>query len=404
MPQPEYLRQAYPASHGQQPALGQSAPQQPALNQSALNESDLHQSDPPQPAVPQHAAPRRFPPERQRPQGSKRAGPIIAVVSGVALVVLLIIAGVVAAAALSASLAPERAVAAYLHALENGDATKALSISGVHPASADLLLTDAAYRAATDRISRFAIGTTAINGDTAAVTVQLAQGARRYTQTFTLDKAGANLLFFPIWRLEPVRLGAVLVRVNGPSDAAVIVAGITAPRQAAVELAAFPGTYRVTAASTSQWYTLNDASAAVIGFGTAGSKPVTVDATLTEHGVGAATDAVDNYLDGCAASTAFLPPNCPFGATGQDPAYTYTNVKWTIDPRPVFKIGAWRDGGWSVTTTTPGAATFTSDISNAKGHGTSRTDPIPVRVSGSITKIDDSGATFMTGVVNPATA
>lgn len=380
-----------------------------------------------QPGVEQQVAPQQWPPqagvqdmsleeyERQtypepyaqpqpQPSKRKRTGLIVGLVSGGALLFLMIVAGIIGAVALSTSHSPEHPVAAYLRALGSGNASEALRLSGVHATSADLLLTDAAYRASTDHISAFTIGTTTTDGDTATVTARLTQGAQHYEQTFTLQKTGTDLLFFPTWQLQPVQLGAVLLRVNGPSDAALTVAGIAAPAGATVQLVALPGTYPIAATTASKWYTLNDASATVIGFGTAGSRPVTVTATLTQQGLAAATDAVNNYLDGCAAAATFMPPNCPFGATGQDPAYTYSNEKWTIDPRPTIEIGAWRSGGWSVTTTTPGAATFTADVSNATGHGTSSTDPIPVRVAGSITKIDDSGATFSTTVVEPATA
>ncbi|MEO8906924.1 MAG: hypothetical protein ABI310_02495 [Microbacteriaceae bacterium] len=418
--------QSVPATeHNQQP-VEQPPVAQPPLQWVPPQPQDMPQSEYPQPAYappyvqqqPQPAAPEpgqppyvQQQPRRQPPQPSAEAAPrrksrtglIVWLVSG-GVFLLLLIAAIVGAVALTASHAPDRAVAAYLQALESGHAADALSLSGVHATSADLLLTDAAYRAATDRISHSTIGTTAVNGDTAAVTAELTQGTQRYTQTFSLEKTGTDLLFFPNWQLKPVQLGAVVVRLNGPSDLALKVAGIAAPSGATVELAALPGTYAVTPVTTSQWYTIKDESAVVTGFGSAGSKPVIMNVTLSEKGVVAATEAVNKYLDVCAASTEFLPPNCPFGAVGQDPAYTYSNQKWTLNARPVFEVGGWRSGGWVVATKTPGNATFTADVSNASGNGTSSTDPIPVRVTGYISKIDDSGATFTTLVAEPATA
>jgi hypothetical protein len=334
----------------------------------------------------------------------KRTGLIVGIVSG-SVFLLLLIAGAIGYVTLTAAHAPQEAVQSYLGALKSGNASEALRLTGVTPASTDLLLTDKAYRAATNRISRFTLESSAVDGDGAAVTANITQGAARYAQSFTLVKTGKDLLFFDVWQLRPVSLGHVVVRAAIPSDAALTVAGIPVKTSSSgIDLAALPGTYAVAAADTNAWYAINGSSAEVVGFGSAASKPAAVAATLTDQGKAAGTAAVNAYLDGCAASTEFRPAGCSFGATGEDSSYTYSNQKWTMDARPVFTIGQWVPGGWAVTTTEPGSATFTATISSGDGSGTAKAGPITVRVSGFITKIDDSGATFDSLTVEPATA
>jgi hypothetical protein len=208
-------------------------------------------------------------------------------------------------------------------------------------------------------------------------------------------KAGKDLLFFDTWQLKPVSLGRATVEVAAPSAASFTMAGVPLKDPTGtVSLRALPATYPVKQAGTNEYYSVDASSASVVGFGDAASTPARVSAKLTSAGLDAANAAVNTYIDGCAASTEFRPTGCSFGATGEDSAYTYTNQKWTIDPRPVFTVGSWIAGGWAVSTTTPGSATFSATIANGSGSGTASAGPINVRVTGFISKVDASGATF----------
>lgn len=335
----------------------------------------------------------------------KHTGLIVWVACGAALLILIIV-GLIAFAMQSAAHTPQRVVDAYLQAIVHGNVPRALDLGGVDATSSDLLLTTAAYRAGTNHITHFSLSGVVTNGDGAAVTAEITQGTERYTQPFALVKHGKGMLFFDNWQLKPVALGRATVDVNAPSDAKLAIAGVTIhDASGLLSLRALPGTYQVKMTGSNALYEAKASDANVVGFTGAASTPARVSATLTDTGMKSAIAAVDKYIDGCAASTDFRPAGCSFGSTGENPSLTYSNQKWTIDPRPQFTIGPWVAGGWTVRTTTPGIAHFSADISDgAGGSGTATAGPIDVRVAGYISKIDASGATFTSLIAEPATA
>jgi hypothetical protein len=330
-----------------------------------------------------------------------RRGAVVGIVAGGAAVVLLLVAGVVGYSAGSASHAPDRPVRAFLDDLTAGHVDQALTAAGVDHDDSDVLLTDAAYAEAKGRVTGYRVAATRTDGDTATVTAYLRQGGRDVSSTFTLDRTGTEWGVFPVWELEPPRLGAVDVSVRGPADAALRVAGqpVRTGKDGTATLTALPGTYDV-AVDGGKWYSAAATSATVAGFGGTASSPVVVTTALTAAGQQAARTAVDAWVDGCIASTEAAPPGCSFYAYGEDPAYTYTNQKWTLEARPTVTVGAWGSGGWLVTTTSSGRATFTADISGPGGVGTASAGPMDVNASGSVTGFTDSGATFRSAVGN----
>jgi hypothetical protein len=346
------------------------------------------------------------PPFAPHPQAEKKnyTGLIIGVVSGGVLLVLIVV-GAIVFALQSAAHTPEKALDAYHGAVVHGDAHKALELGGVKVTSADLLLTNAAYRAARDHITRYALGDAVTNGDGAAVTARITQGSQHYEQSFALVKAGKDMLFFDKWVLKPVALGYATVAIEAPSDATITIAKVGMKKPSGeIRLKALPGTYPVAMSSTSPLYDAKTTDASVVGFTGASSKPAVVAATLTAAGTQAATDAVNAHLDSCAASTDFRPVGCSFGSTGESSTYTYSNQKWTLDPRPQFTIGSWIGTGWSVRTTTPGSATFTATISDGSGGtGTATAGPVAVRISGYVVD-DGSGMKFTSLIRQDATA
>ncbi len=112
--------------------------------------------------------------------------------------------------------APDRPVRAFLDDLTAGRVSDALDAAGIDHDERDLLLTDAAYAKAKDRITGYRIAATRDDGDTATVTAYLRQAGRDVSSTFTLDKTGTEWGVFPVWELEPPRLGAVDVSLRGP--------------------------------------------------------------------------------------------------------------------------------------------------------------------------------------------
>ncbi|WIJ45136.1 hypothetical protein [Curtobacterium citreum] len=329
-------------------------------------------------------------------------GPLISIIAGGAAIVLLAVAGIVGYSVGTSSHSPDRPVRAFLDDLTAGRVDDALSAAGIEHGKDDVLLTDAAYAKASGRVTGYRIAATDTAGDTARVRAYLKQGGRDVAATFTLDKTGTDWGVFPVWDLEAPRLGQVQVAVSGPSGTAVRVADqkVATSKDGIATLKALPGEYSI-AVDGGKWFTADAQRTTVSGFGGAGgSVPVTLQTTLTDAGQQAAKDAVDKWVDGCIASTETAPPGCSFYAYGEDPAYTYTNQKWTLESRPVVAVSDWVSRGWLVSTTTNGRAKFTADISNSAGTGTASAGPMNVNASGYITGFTDQGATFVSAVGN----
>jgi len=323
------------------------------------------------------------------------------VISIAVVVVLLVVGGIVGVNLGNAAFAPENSVRAYLDALKRGDAAAALELSGAETTEADVLLTDEVYAEVDGRISRYRIEETVVEGDTATVTATITQAGEDYEQEFTLTKSGKAAVLFDTWSLDAPELATVSATVDAPEGTVTTVAGVDVSaaepgEDGALTLRALPGSYEVAVTET-DWYSAEAQTATVVGFGEKAS-PEAVDLTvaLTDTGREAATDAVDAFLDQCVASGQLEPEGCPFGATGGTPGYQYTNIVWTLDPRPTFSIGEYRDGAWSVTTDSAGSASMVCDLldpsTGATGQATA--GPINVRVSGSITGFGEDGAIY----------
>ncbi|MGN6406968.1 MAG: hypothetical protein ACTHMH_01380 [Curtobacterium sp.] len=328
-------------------------------------------------------------------------GRLVGIIAGGAAVVLLLVAGVVGYSVGNSTHAADRPVRAFLDDLTAGRVNAALDAAGIERDEHDPLLTTAAYAKAKDRVTGYRIAATREDGDTATVTAYLQQAGRDVSSTFTLDKTGTDWGVFPVWQLEPPRLGAVDVSLRGPAGTKLSVAGasVATSKDGTATLTALPGTYDV-AVDGGEWYSAKGSTATVTGFGGTASSPVSMTTELTAAGKRSAQAAVDAWVDGCIASTDAAPAGCSFYAYGQDAAYTYTNQKWTLDTRPTVSIGGWVSDGWLVTTTSFGRATFTADISGPGGVGTASAGPMNVNASGYVTAFTDAGATFRSAVGN----
>jgi hypothetical protein len=338
-----------------------------------------------------------------RPRRRLRRGQLVAIIAGSTAVVLLAIAGLVGYSVGSTSHAPEREVEAFLDDLSAGHVDDALAAAGVRHTGSDVLLTDAAYAKATDRVTGYRIAGVERSGDTATVGAYLTQSGRRVPATFTLEQVGTDWGVFPRWELRAPTLGSVAVAVEGPPRTTVAIAGqrTRTDSSGSVTLRALPGTYDV-AVDGGKWFSATATTSRVVGFGATASSPVSMTATLTAAGKQAATAAVDAWVDGCIASTETAPSGCSFYAYGENPANTYTNQKWTLDTRPTVQVDGWLSKGWMVTTSSFGSATFTAAFTGPAGTGTATAGPINVNASGYVTGFTDAGATFVSAIGNGA--
>jgi hypothetical protein len=412
----------YPNGHqqypqGQQPPYGQGG-QPPAYPQGPQNPQGPYQGTPPQntSAYPTQGYPTTGQPaptspyaQTAPPQKKKRRGRLAGWIAAAAVLVLLVAGGIVGGVIGTQANAPEREVEEYLDALVDGDAEAALKTAKADVGDTGLLLTDDVYGDVEDRISGYEIGETTMSGETAEVAVAITQGDESYDATFTLEKAGKAYVVFDTWRLRSPELGAVSYSVEGPEDTAVAVngvdtSGVAAGDGGAVTLPALPGTYTVALAGESEYLAAEPLTVTVTGFGpdaaastnAEGEEATALAVTLTDAAVTAGEDAVNAYLDTCAASEDFRPDGCPFAAQGENPSYEYSNCVWTVD-RPTFVIGEYDGGEWPVSTDSSGSASLECDVRDpgSGATGTSTAGPMDVDVAGAITEFGEDGATYV---------
>ncbi|GAA3581476.1 hypothetical protein GCM10022198_00790 [Klugiella xanthotipulae] len=298
----------------------------------------------------------------------------------------------------SANHSPEHAVESFLGDLTNGSVRDALAQANVTTTDDDILLTDKAYAAATDRITGYTVESSQTKGGTAQVKVSLKQGKNSGTQTFQLKSTGKEMLFFDVWEIDKLPLETIdITSIEVPEGGEGTIAGVSLADaiERGENLRALPGTYTVEIAEN-EWFTGDPASVSVTGFqtDTVNSPANELSFTLTDQGTQAINDAIDSYLNDCVKSTELQPLLCPFGAKKENEGYVYTNIVWTLNPRPVTAIEASGSGGWSISTTKKGAASATSDVSDpATGRsGTSSTNSISVAIMGSVRGFVDGKA------------
>ena len=404
-PAPDPYGQPAPDPYGQaqQNPYGQTPPEQVAYGQQAAN--PYTQAQPggvyPQQPQPAGAAPTEaYPawngePPVGPPKKKRSAAPWIA---AAVVLVLLVVGGIIGLNLGNAAHAPELQVQAYLDALKKGDAEDALKLAGTKVEKADLLLTDEAYKNAEDRITRYTISDTSVDGETATVTATITQGGEKYDQEFSLTKAGKDAVIFDKWELDEPAIGSLSVGVTAPENAVIEVSGVdasSARSEGAIELRALPGTYAVALGGDASWYAAEPTSASVVGFGSDAAEAEPLVIALTEEGTTAATDAVNAWLDDCIASTELAPPGCPFSATNSQ-NYEISNLVWTVT-KPTFSIGEFADGVWPVLTDSEGdaKATATAKDPSTGATGTIFTDLFSFDIGGAIDGFTDDGATFV---------
>ncbi|WIB13714.1 hypothetical protein [Curtobacterium sp. MCPF17_052] len=213
-----------------------------------------------------------------------RRGVVVGIVAGVAAVVLLVVAGGIGWSVGSDSHSAERPVESFLDDVEHGHLADALRTAGIDRGRDDVLLTDAAYARAGDKITAHRITSVQQGPDRATVQAVLTQAGRIVPATFELERSGTDWGVFPVWSLRAPALGSVQVVVQGPPRSTVQVAGVDVGTDASggADLRAFPGSYGVHL-DGGKWFTATDSTAAVPGFGAAGT-PVVVATTLTDAG------------------------------------------------------------------------------------------------------------------------
>ncbi|MFK3668748.1 hypothetical protein ACI2IX_01155 [Leifsonia aquatica] len=263
---------------------------------------------------------------------------------------------------------PARIVAAYQQHVVDGDIEAALELDGSNHTESEVLLTNAAYAKATDRISSFEIVGVEVSGDQATVRVQTVQKSGKRLTQMTLSRKDGR------WRLRPASLGFLDVQ-PGPDGVALAISGQPVPTARQQNLAAFPGTYELAGAST-QDVEVKSASAKLTGFGVHATLAPSV--SPTPEAQQRVQQAAMQYLDGCIAQGDRAQwPSCPFRIDTSD--RWWTTGTWNILQLPVIHAE------WS-----PGCQHGAAFSVGPPGCWSVRSDPFPTSYTASADDYEDS--------------
>lgn len=222
---------------------------------------------------------------------------------------------------------PETEARSFLQAILDGD-TDAVREHMVEPEGGvlDLALTDQVVLAAEERVDRFTIEETRVDGDTAQVTATLSLGRRTQETTLHLTRHREGALRRPVWELEPVELPVMRVAVP-VSAAAVLINGVEVPlsdearaNQAfglvEVHLVVLPGVYQLSAPEGGEAVTPTTVRSTIPPvLGPWLNSLVEIGYELTETGEEQlGTYLIDTALAECARSPQPQPENCPISA------------------------------------------------------------------------------------------
>ena len=223
---------------------------------------------------------------------------------------------------------PETEARSFLQAILDAD-TDTVREHMVEPEEGvlDVALTDQVTLAAEERVDRFTIEETTVDGDTAQVTATLQLGRRTQETTLHLTRHREGALHRPAWELEPVELP--VMRVSVPVAAsAVLINGVEVPlsdearaNQAfglvEVHLVVLPGVYQLSAPEGGEAVTPTTVRSTIPPvLGPWLNSLIEIGYELTETGEEQlGTYLIDTALAECARSTQPRPENCPFGAS-----------------------------------------------------------------------------------------
>jgi hypothetical protein len=266
------------------------------------------------------------PPDRAR---AKKALIGIGVIGGLGLIAFVAMSVVG-----STMFSPEKQAEAYLDALVEADAEKALELAPVDEDEAsDGLLTNQIYGAADDRITDYEITDVEEYGDTVTVTVDLEGVQDGDDVELTLKEDGRRALFFSDWAVEDGGLASE-VTVSVPESSSSLEANgasITVQSGEDVDLWALPGSYTFNPYGDSEWLEPVDSPTVV---------PASSWGVYAEVGDPEPSEALKSFVDSeiaewvndCMASTEPDPADCP------QEIYPYgdeqRNLTWTLVTMP----------------------------------------------------------------------
>ena len=337
------------------------------------------------------ASPLAFATTTMSPATAKRVKIGAVVVGGAVL--LIVIASVAGGIVRSSVFGPQNVATAYLKALEDGDATTALTMIGSPADAGDGLLANDVFGLATDRIEDAAISDVTITGDVAQIEVHFKQGGTSDSAVLKLTRTSTDWLIADQWSIlnaqpgqievyTPSSLGNVDLEANGST--------VGRSEGGGLALAAFPGTYELTIPATDYF---EESSVTYVvsgllgGYGESESYDDTFTATPTDAYEGAALEAVNTLITTCLASPGTESDDCPY--LGYISTF-YANVVYTLVTPPELTVEAAYDGGGlRVSTDTRGVVKVEYDVdygfSSEVDH---RTDENDLKITADVKVVD----------------
>ncbi|WP_284983112.1 hypothetical protein [Arthrobacter sp. efr-133-TYG-118] len=342
--------------------FGAEAPleRHPAASGDASNARAPHEPAPLHPAL-----------AAREPLSARSKRNLVTVLGGAGLVAVLVVGLTVMVNVIKGSNGPDKLVASYLQALEDGQASKALTLADPGLANDQRsLLTDAVYSKAAKRIDGFTILSTKTTDTTATVVAELRQDGRKQQSTFTLHKTNPELLD-DHWTMDSAPLGKLTVSSTSPIQKALVdgqetTLAITGSEYGnkGTQFPVFPGEYTIELPPTEKYLTAQKAVVLVSIDNYTGSANLSIEpseALKTE-----AAAQADALLATCAKSTDFRPKGCPFGTYSFS---TTRNVQWTLTKKPTYKLSGTSGSGWALSTDTSGEAKANYERDASYGFG-----------------------------------
>ncbi|GAA2225996.1 hypothetical protein GCM10009851_07290 [Herbiconiux moechotypicola] len=319
------------------------------------------------------------------------------------LLLLIVAAGFSAVGILNRELYSAPAfVRIYLEALARHDVAAALATPGVDRIGDDQPGTGSAALLTPDALGDL--------DDVALVSdVEITPGRHRmvfsYTLTgdddhvipsqteFDVTRTGTSWLFFPTWEFARSPIASATVTVSHADD---FTAGSTqvAVADAQDEFHA-TGSYEVlvpsvTMLSHRSTY-LGAHPVALVATKPLGAVSAIVDVQPTTGFLTAVQDAVDAFLDDCAAETLLYPPGCPFGLDVND--RIASEPVWSIESYPQLTILAGQDT-WVVPSSAASARVRVDIRSLFDGTVSTRDESVPFDVTFTVTIEPDDSIAF----------
>lgn len=319
-----------------------------------------------------------------------------------AALLLAVVAAVIGVALVNHTvLGPARAVEAYLDALVAGEAEKSRTLIGDGEGAPAILLSDAVYRSAEDRLTGYEVRDVTVLGDTATVAVELMQNGAATRYAFELTRTGRTAFVLDEWRLdgpEPLRdirvlvdEGLGLLTVNGVGLALPPGGAARYPGLRSVTLPALPGRYVVSPPAPSAYLSYGSEQQVVVPVDPRSAPSgVLLEPAPTPAAEAEAVDRVEALLNACIASSDAAPAGCPNRSFLFGDPEDVRAPRWTLDRVPTYSLEKGYDPGVYRLTGHDAQATFSYERNIEFGRGeparwTREEDPQPLLITATVT-------------------